>query len=281
MEKRKGFFWQNFDQPGPGVDPDEPRKKGVRRFLELLVQDAGKLIKLSLIYQVFLLPAQVLFLLFVYMDSIQLGPIALLFLGLFIIAAVVIGPATTARVYCLAKMLMDMPYFLWHDFWKAFKENFRATAIPGIVYASILAVQAYMVFAILLSIESVNYMFMVTTLFSIVVFSMLTPYYFLQAAYLEQNQRVRLKNTVYLSFGHLGRSFMSAVVDIVFWGSCFLLQELVFLPVVLIGYSLSALIRLMCIWPPVDTIFSIEKTLKARSQTQLGEHEKAPVNNGD
>jgi uncharacterized membrane protein YesL len=165
---------------------------------------------------------------------------------------------------------MDTPGFLLHDFWKAFKENFRSTAIPGIVYASILAVQAYMVFAILLSSEPVNYMFMTPILISIVIFSMLTPYYFLQAAYLEQNQRVRIKNTVFLSFGHLKRSFLAAVVDIFFWGSCFLLQELVFIPVVLIGYSLSALIRLMCIWPPVDNIFSIEKTLKSRSQAQYG-----------
>lgn len=270
MEKRMGAFWQRYNEPGPGVDPEEPRKKGIRRFLEIVGQDAGNLVKLSLIYQGFLLPSQVLFLLFIYMGSAQPGLTPLLFLPLFLGAAVVVGPAATARFYCLTKMLMDMPGFLWHDFWKAFKENFRSTAIPGIVYSSILAVQAYMVFAILLSTEPVNYMFMASILVSIILFSMLTPYYFLQAAYLEQSQGVRLKNTVFLSFGHLKRSIILAVVDIVFWGSCFFLQELVFIPVVLIGYSLSALIRLMCIWPPVDSIFLIEKTLKSRSQAQSG-----------
>lgn len=270
MEKRTGFFWQRYNEPGPGVDPNEPRKKGIRRFFELMVQDAGNLVKLSLIYQGFILPAQLLFLFFIYMGSAQPGMISFLFLALFLGAAIVIGPATTARVYCLAKMLMDSPGFLWHDFWKAFKENFRSTAITGIIYASILAIQAYMVFAIFLSSGPVNYMFMVSVLVSIILFSMLTPYYFLQAAYLDQSQGVRLKNTVFLSFGHIKRSFIIAVVDIVFWGSCFFLQELVAIPVVLIGYSLSALIRLMCIWPPVDNIFSIEETLKNRSRAQLG-----------
>lgn len=262
------FFWHSSYEPGPGVDPNEPRPKGIRRFLELVGLNAGKLVKLSLIYQAFLLPAQALFILFIYMGSARLGPASLLFLALFPGAAVVIGPATTARAYCLAKMLMDTPGFLWHDFWKAFKENFRSTAVPGVIYAAILAVQAYMVFAILLSRESVNGVFAAAVLFSVVLVSMLTPYYFLQAAYLEQNQRVRWKNTVYLSFGHVWRSLVVAVTDIVFWGSCFFFQELVFLPVVLIGYSLSALIRLMCIWMPVDTIFSIEKTLVSRRQAQ-------------
>lgn len=277
-----GFFWQRYNEPGPGVDKDEPRKKGIRRFFELIGRESGNLVKLSLIYQGFLLLPQILFLLFIYLGSAGPGLMSLLLLALFLGAAVVIGPATTARVYCLAKMLMDIPAFLWCDFWKAFKENFRSTAIPGIVYTSILAAQAYMVFAVIQSIESVNYMFLVSILVSIVLVSMLTPYYFLQAAYLEQSQGVRLKNTVFLSFGHLRRSLIVAVVDIVFWGSCFFLQELAFLPAVLIGYSLSALIRLMCIWPPVDSIFSIEKTLKIRSQAQFGQKpETAPVNENE
>ena len=39
------LFQFNFDKPGPGVNPDEPRKTGYRRFEELLINNGGSFFK--------------------------------------------------------------------------------------------------------------------------------------------------------------------------------------------------------------------------------------------
>lgn len=43
------FFRKDYATPGPGIDPDEPEKTGVRRFLEILQLECVTLVKLNLL----------------------------------------------------------------------------------------------------------------------------------------------------------------------------------------------------------------------------------------
>ena len=58
-----GIFNRDFNKPGPGVNKDEPRKKGAARFFELLTRDFGDLIKLNLLFCVCAIPTVSVFLL--------------------------------------------------------------------------------------------------------------------------------------------------------------------------------------------------------------------------
>ena len=61
-----GIFNRNFNKPGPGVNKDEPRKKGFARFFELLIRDFGDLVKLNMILFICVLPSVVMFLVLTY-----------------------------------------------------------------------------------------------------------------------------------------------------------------------------------------------------------------------
>ena len=131
-----GLFSRNFDRPGPGVNKDEPRKKGAARFFEVLFRDFFDLVKLNVIFCVCILPA---------VSAFILGLISLLTPIAFIvslIAAFPVGGALTAYSFCITKLLRDDPGFIWHEFKRKFRENFKQAAVPGIVCAAVIEVQA-------------------------------------------------------------------------------------------------------------------------------------------
>ena len=44
------FFRKNYAEPGPGVNPDEPEKTGVARFVQILSIECVTLVKLNLLF---------------------------------------------------------------------------------------------------------------------------------------------------------------------------------------------------------------------------------------
>jgi uncharacterized membrane protein YesL len=259
-----GIFSRNFDKPGPGVEKDAPRKKGLARFWEVLTRDLGNLIKLNLLYQVCVLPAQALFVTFLLLGPGGLGPFLLPAVLLFFAAGALVGPATVAGSFCITKMLRDDPGFLWYDYKKIFKENLKSAAIPGIIYATILSVQVYGVFLAAFPGKAPSLSNVALLLLLALLCAMVAPYYFLQAAYLDMGPVALAKNSILLAFGHLPRSFAGALLKLLFWGFFLNYAFLAVAPVVILGYCLPALLVLMWVWPPVNQIFAIEETLVKR-----------------
>ena len=66
------LFSRNYDRPGPGVSKDEPRKKGLARFFEVLFRDFFDLVKLNVIFLICIAPAAAAYILglFGYMSPI-------------------------------------------------------------------------------------------------------------------------------------------------------------------------------------------------------------------
>lgn len=259
-----GLFKRDFNKPGPGVPKNAPRKRGFARFIELVGRDFGNLVKLNLLYCLCVLPAQLLLgLSILFIGTVWFVPL----LVLAIAACIPLGPAKTAMTYIVSKMLRDDPGFIWHDFKKQFKANFKSTLLPGIVYGALTGTQAYAV-VMVLGMGSGSAITVALFLLSVLIFSMVVPYYFLQAAYLDLGPGALLKNSVLLTLGYLPRSFMGMLLG----GGLVLLHTLanvllfgIALPVTLVlGYTFPCLLSLMWIWPQVDKTFNIEKTLRGR-----------------
>ena len=51
----------NYDKPGPGVDKDAPKRKGIFLFLTLLWRNSGKLLISNMLYFVVSLPVLALY----------------------------------------------------------------------------------------------------------------------------------------------------------------------------------------------------------------------------
>lgn len=89
------FRFVHYDKPGKGIDPDGPKKRPLFLFLELYFRKLFSLMQLNVIYLFCCLPI------------------------------FTIGPATAGMTYILREFSEERPVFLWSDFKKNMKKNFK------------------------------------------------------------------------------------------------------------------------------------------------------------
>lgn len=268
---RMGFFKKDYSKPGPGVPKNAPRKKGISRFFELIGRDSSNMIKINWLVILCELPSVVLFVFALISGFAVEGGffIMLIALVLALAASVLIGPARTAEAYLLTKMMRDDPGYVWATFKEKFKENFKSTALPGMLFSAITGAQIFTIFLVITGGQSLGPIWVGFFFLSILIVNMAIPYFYVQAAYLDMKTGTALKNSLLLAFGFLPRSFAGGMISLVLVVGqallCNIMPVAIILPIFL-GQVIPALINLMWIWPPVDKTFNIEKTLKERNQ---------------
>lgn len=115
----------NYAKEGPGVKKDEPQKKRFFYFFELYFRKFGKLITLSLLYSLFIIP------IFIITHFVLLGNyFAILF---YIIPILTVGPATAGATYVLRNFAREEPTFLAGDFFEAFRSNYKQSIILSVI----------------------------------------------------------------------------------------------------------------------------------------------------
>jgi len=260
-----GLFSRNFDKPGPGVRKDEPRKKGIARFFELLFRDLGDLIKLNVFFCLCALPSAVLF------TATLIGFFGN-FSGLSFIASLIfafpVGGALVACVYYITKMMRDEPSYVWYEFKRKFLENFLQAAPAGMLCTSFVYAQILVWGSLLVTEETtVDIFWLILALLSLLLFGMITPYIFMHFAYIDLKTFRVLKNSVLMSFAYFPRSFMGALLGGLIWILFSLYFPISLMAAPLIGLfcvSLSMLLNLMWVWKPFDSYFKVEETLIER-----------------
>lgn len=96
-----GLFTPRFDKPGPGIEKDAPPKKGLALFVEIFMREFWELVKLNLLFLVTCLPI------------------------------VTIGAAMAGMTKVTVMMVRDIPNDVWYDYWRGFKENWKAGTVCG------------------------------------------------------------------------------------------------------------------------------------------------------
>lgn len=266
-----GLFSNRFNKPGPGVEKDEPRKKGVFRFIELLVRHLGDLVKINLLLQLFLLPSQAFLLAALWALSMQNLAITGLFLLGAVAGGILAGPGIAAAILCVSKMLRDEPSYVGHDFMTTFRENFKLAAIYGcaMIFVLLLAAIAIWFYSGISGI--LGFVIKAITIIITVIVLMSIPNFFLQLVYLDLDGQAMLKNSFLMSIGFLPRSVGGGILG---YGLAFL--QFLFFPfalmiTVLLGYSVPMLAHLLCLWKPIDDFFHIEDAFRERREKEFEE----------
>ena len=125
-----GLFGSNYERAGSGIAKNAPKKKGFFRFFEIFGRKFWKLFELNLLYFLSFLPVIGAVVLALALDS-QLGII--LAAACLVLFAVIIGPATAAHTKILKNFVMEKPTFMVHDFFKAFRSEFKYSCIIGVL----------------------------------------------------------------------------------------------------------------------------------------------------
>ncbi|MBQ7109502.1 MAG: DUF624 domain-containing protein [Clostridia bacterium] len=143
-----GFFSHHYDKPGPGVDPDAPKKRSFFRFFEILSRKFWKIGQVNLIYSIVLIP---IFLILMTASTTVVGNLAgvfgmsdeesmsaallvggLIFTNLFI-AAWGAGPVTAGISYIMRNYSREEHAWVWTDFKDEAKSNFKQATIVFVI----------------------------------------------------------------------------------------------------------------------------------------------------
>ncbi len=249
-----GLFNFNYDRPGPGVDPDTPRKKGAARFMEVLARDLGSFWLAGALALIGALPY--LLGLWFAIDTHALLPL--------FAAGILGGMIAAPQVCCLAdtvlRSLRDEPGYFWSRWRRAWRQNARASLAPGALCGLLLAVQAF-TFSHLDG--SAGPLVGVALVVGVLALPGLAQYLFAQLVLLDMGLAGLLKNSLLLFLGFLPRTGLCVLWNVLYWGAVALFWPYSWLAMPLTGLWLPTLLSMMAIYPVLDKSFRLEERIKA------------------
>lgn len=250
------FLLNDYNRPGPGTLPDAPREKGLKRIWEMISRDYISFWLAGMINVLTFLP-------FALLAGYAYATHSLLIAILGgMIGGLIAAPGFFGLADTLLRSLRDEPGYWWHRYSRAMKNSWKSLILPGIVFGTAASVQIF----ILLHLQATDagLVIFLSQIVSMTVFLILFLWTLCQHALLELSFGALIKNSILLALRYFGRSLAAAgiaagyllILRILFPGSVFLL--------ITAGLWLGLLCCFQVIYPQIDEIFHIEKTLNEK-----------------
>ena len=260
-----GLF-SNYSKPGPGVDKDTPRKTGVGRFFELVGRDMNGMFLANLLACLGFVPVICLVYIGFLMNSL------LVMLVSAALGGILAGPVLAGMYDTVLRALRDEPGYWWTTYRRAFRQNFKASILPGIVYCVIVTLQIFVVyfcFSMLAQGVNVGTGMWVAAVLNLVVFHMLFAYMWPQVVLLDQPFRQTLANSVRCMLAFLPHALAASIVQILFWGIVILCMPLGILLMLVFGFWFTCEISCQIVSGDLERVFHVEEQIRARKDAEL------------
>lgn len=220
-----GLF-RNYIDSGSGVAKKPPQKKPFFRFIETFTNKFWVLFELNFLYVLFCLPI------------------------------VTFGPATAAMTHMMRNIYLQRPQFLFHDFWQAFKKNFKSSFVIGLIDVAVIAlsVYAFYFYTVNMNDHDTYWLYYALTMSAEIIFLLMNFYIYPQIVALNLKMPAILKNSLILAFlnikGNLIALFfyLAYAVLLVLFG----LYVLILVPLLPLGWL--ALISMFCCYPMIQKL---------------------------
>ena len=177
-----GLFY-NYKKSGKGISKQGPQKRAFFAFMEIFTGKFWKLLVLNLLYAAFCIPI------------------------------VTFGPATAALTHVMRKFVLGQPIFVFHEFWTAFKKNFRQSFIMGLLDLVFIALCLYIIpfYDALLrtNLTTENTVLIIVTLSFIMYYIIMHFYIYLQIVALNLSLSAIIKNSIMLTVLGIKRNFIN------------------------------------------------------------------------
>lgn len=204
------LFRREFMPEGAGISPDTPRKKGLARLVEILSRDLDGIFLSGLLALLACVPAAVLVGGTLWLGSLPLCLLAACCTGW------LVGPALTGLYDTILRALRDEPGFWWHTYKRAWKQNFRGSLVPGIVFTVLWALLAWSAF-VLPQMTEISLSFALILLLDAVLLLTLGNYFWMQNALFECSTFQKLSNCLRMFLGFLPQTVLSAAIQTGYW----------------------------------------------------------------
>lgn len=257
-----GIFNFHYERPGPGVSPDAPRKKGAARFAEVVGRDFFSFYRAGALAFFSAFP----FALGVWFSVTVHAVIPVLLAGF--LGGLLAAPQLCALDDTILRSLRDEPGFWWPTYKRAWRQNLKASLLPGGLCGLVLGLQIFTLFHLASGAAVFN---LVVLLLSFLLLCGLSQYLFVQIPLLELSLGGLLKNAMMLFLGFLPRTGLCLLGQAAYWGVVVLLWPISGFVVAAGTLWLPALLSIMAIYPPVEKSFGIEEKIKAMRDAKLAE----------
>ena len=244
---------------------DELRRKvGLPRFFELLGRDLWSFYRASFLCCLGFLPGFVLMAFGLLAGSLPLGAVGGALAGL------LGAPLLSGLLDTLLRALRDEPGFWWHTYKMAWKQNWKASLLPGLLFGLFAGVWVSLLF-LCADMENVPTSVWICLLVGLFIGMGFFSYLLVQVPLVDLPLGRMLKNAALMFIGFFPRTAAASLVQLVYWAAVLLYLPLT-IPVLLVfGFWLPCLIAAMILYPGLDKVFQLEKTLRTRRDAELAE----------
>ena len=253
------FSSANDFKAGKGVEKDAPRKTGVRRFFELVGRDMNSMFLANLLTCLGFVPVVSLVYIGFLMNNL---PVMLISAA---VGGILAGPVLAGMYDTVLRALRDEAGYWWVTYRKAFKRNFKASILPGVLYCVVVTLQIFLVyfcFNMLYHGTNVGVPLWVATVLNLLVFQMLFAYMWPQIALLDQPLSLTLKNSINCMIAFLPHALAASIVQILFWGVVILCMPLGLLLMLVFGFWFQVEITSQIVYGDLDRVFHIEENIR-------------------
>ena len=243
-------------------EPEVPRKVGLPRFFELLGRDLWSFFRASFLCGLGWLPG-----------------FALLAFGLMIknllfclvggaLAGLVGAPFLCGLLDTILRALRDEPGYWWHTYKMAWKQNWKQSLVPGLVFGVFFGLWAGMLFtaAEMDGVPTSVWICLIVGLFLGLGFF---GYSFLQIPLVDLPLGQRVKNAALMFLGFFPRTLAATVVTGAYWAVMLLYLPYTLLVLLALGWWLPCLVSSMILYPGLDRVFGLERTLRERRNAEI------------
>ena len=138
-----GLFF-NYNKPGPGIEKDAPKKKGMFLYFELVWRKLGKLFLSNMLYMLVSLPVLLVYHFFAFYTLSALLPKEIMESGVVFSQAVLLitvimailwgtGPVSCGYTFLLRNFAREEHVWMTSDFFEHIKKNFKQSLIIFII----------------------------------------------------------------------------------------------------------------------------------------------------
>ncbi len=245
-----GLFSVNYDKNGPGVSKNAPQKKRFFLFFEIYFRKFKYILGLNVLYLALCIPI------------------------------ITIGPATAAITHVYKSFTREEPIFIWSEFWRIFKENFKYGALLGIIELAVKGILGYSIYFYLVNLDGstfvwVPFILCITALFMV----SFTGYYaYMLLITVNLSFKGIIKNAFMLGMISTKSSIITAVSSIVIMGALILMIPYTLPVMVVFGVSTVLFIQCFNAYPTIkkyciDPIEEQKREEEARRRALNGEDE--------
>ena len=262
-----GLFPSSKDfKDGPGVEKDTPRKTGVGRFFELVGRDMSGMFLANLLTCIGFLPVICLVYIGFLMNNLTVMIVSA------IAGGILAGPALAGMYDTVLRALRDEAGYWWTTYRRAFRQNFKASILPGVLYCVVVTLQIFLVyfcFNMLYHGTNVGVPLWVATVLNLLVFQMLFAYMWPQIALLDQPLSLTLKNSINCMIAFLPHALAASIVQILFWGVVILCMPLGLLLMLIFGFWFVTEVSCQIIYGDIEKVFHIEESIRKMKDAEL------------